>query len=340
MKLAVTILTFLVCCTGAIADPAASPVSPPPTPQIPIVGNAPVADLSGGIGPISPNQVLYSPDVTSAYVLGPGDSIAISVTPQDRYSLGSVSIPQDGTFMYPRIGTIFASGKTVGELKTEIEGKLSQFCVNPDVLVVVTALRPEPVYVTIGAGALHIFDVRAASTVAKAITLAGGAPDINQLQHVTIFRGTQTLHANVYKVLIDGIDDGDNIALEPNDLVVIPMNTAKIEVLGAVSNPGIYALNLSSANEGVMHLSDALSEAGGTTREGARVHEVRLVRESAAGTPVVFKYDYGRFMEFGDMTENPVLQDKDMIVVPDSKHTPQLTDTFTYFGLYNIFRGL
>jgi polysaccharide biosynthesis/export protein len=331
---------MMVGLSAAIAGPSSQPSAPPAPAFGQIAGTAPATDLTNGLEPLSPNSVIYSPDVTSAYVLGPGDSISIAVTPQDRYSLGTVSIPQDGTIMYPRLGTIHVAGKTVGDLKVELEGKLSVYCVNPDVTVQVTALRPEPVYVTGGVASPRILDVRAAGTVAKAVTLAGGATDINMLQRVTIFRGNQTLHADVYQVLIDGVDNGDNIALEPDDLVVVPINTARIEVLGAVNNPGVYSLAASSGNEGSMHLSDALSQAGGTSREGARVHEIRLIRLGPDGKPVMIAYDYGKFMQSGDLTQNPVLQDKDMIVVPDSKHITQTGDLFPYLSLFGFFRAL
>jgi protein involved in polysaccharide export with SLBB domain len=160
------------------------------------------------------------------------------------------------------------------------------------------------------------------------------------LTNVTIFRGTQTLHANVYPILTNGIDNGDNILLEPNDMVVVPMNTAKIEVLGAVGGPGVYPLRPPGGNEGPMRMSDAISAAGGASREGARVHEVRLVREGADGKPVMTNYDYGKFMQFGDMSQNPILQDKDMIIIPDSRTKPSVGDVFNYYGLFSIFKAL
>ena len=334
------LIAAVSCSSTAFADPSVAPAAPAPQSFGSLTGTAPTTDLTNGMVPLSPNSVVYSPDVTSAYVLGPGDSISISVTPQDRYSLGTASVPQDGTIMYPRLGIVSVAGKTVGELKTEIEDRLAKYCVDPDVTVQVTALRPEPVYVTGGVTSPRILDVRAAGTVAKAITLAGGATDINELQHVTIFRGNQTLHANVYQVLIDGEDNGENVALEPDDLVVVPINTARIEVLGAVNNPGVYNLAAPSGNEGPEHLSDALSQAGGTSRSGARVHEIRLIRASASGAPVVTEWDYGKFMQFGDLTQNPVLQDKDMIVVPNSQHVTQTGDVFPYLSLYGFFKAM
>ena len=338
MKVIFSICALLLLCDCAHAAPGTPAATASPNGNI--VGGVPITDLTGNLAPLSPNSVLYSQTDMAAYLLGPGDTISITVTPQDRYSLPSVPITQSGDFDYPRLGDIQANGLTVTQLKAVVEQKLGQFCVNPDVTIVVTGLRPQPVYVTGGVASPRILDVRAASTVAKAITLAGGANDQNMLSRVTIFRGAQTLNADVYKILIDGEDNGQNLLLQANDLIVVPVNTAKIDVLGAVNSAGVYPLQQSGGNEGPMRMSDALSQAGGVAREGARVHEVRLIRDGPDGKPAMTKYDYGKYMQYGDMTQNPVLQDKDMIVVPDAQHVAGFGDLFQYFSVYGIFKAL
>ena len=87
-------------------------------------------------------------------------------------------------------------------------------------------------------------------------------------------------------------------------------------------------------------MSDAFAQAGGVTREGARIHEVRLIRAGADGKEVTTIIDYGKYEEFGNVADNPTLQDKDLIVVPDARQQLNVNDLFTSWGVFNILKGL
>ncbi len=290
--------------------------------------------------PLAPSSVISNGTTSSAYVLGPGDIINVMVQPQAKYGLSQVAIGQDGHFEYPHLGDLDASGKTLSQLKDEITTDLSRYCVDPDVTVEVVALRPQVIYVTGGVRSPKILDVRAAPTVAKAITLADGAVDENELAHVTVFREGKALAANVYGQLVNGADTGNNLVLEPGDLVVVPINTAKFAVVGAVLKPGVYSLTPVGGNEGQTRLGDAIAAAGGTERSGASLRGVEIVHTMPDGTLKTDKYDYGKYVKDADLTQNPLISDKDLIFVPDSKHVFNPLETLGYLPYLSIMRGL
>jgi polysaccharide export outer membrane protein len=297
-------------------------------------------DQADVLSPLSPSSIISNGGVSSAYVLGPSDVISVTVQPQGKYSSSGISIQQDGTFEYPRIGTITASGKTVSELRDEMAKDLSAYCVNPDVTVQLTALRPQVVYVTGGVKTPKVLDVRSAPNVAKAITLANGAIDVTELTHVSVFRNGVVIPANVYGVLVNGVDNGQNIALLPGDLVVVPVNTAKYAVVGAVGTPGLYSLTSPGGNEGQTHLAEALAAAGGPQRTGASIHSVQIVHIQPDGSTKTFTYDYGRYLKQADSNQNPVITDRDLIFVPDSKHMTNAGDALGYLSYFAILKGL
>ena len=61
-------------------------------------------------------------DVESTYPIGPGDVLNISVWKDEALTKDVVVLP-DGTISFPLLGLLKASGKTIKELRAEIEQK-------------------------------------------------------------------------------------------------------------------------------------------------------------------------------------------------------------------------
>jgi len=87
---------------------------------------------------------LYADDTAeqSAYQLGPGDKLQISVFNQEDLS-GEYTISGGGSFSMPLIGSVTAKGVTVAELQEQIINKLKpDFLRNPRVSIEVLNYRP------------------------------------------------------------------------------------------------------------------------------------------------------------------------------------------------------
>ena len=93
---------------------------------------------------------------------------------------------------------------------------------------------------------------------------------------------------------------------------VVTLNFAKsnvinINVMGMVKQPGIRQMPLYS------NLQGAIAAAGGTM-PGARVEAVQLMR-GEPGKMATTQYDLQKFLLEGDLKQNPVLQEGDVIMV-------------------------
>ncbi len=308
-----------------------------------VTNPTPSIEVGPTLNSISPATVIYDPTIQNpTYTLGPGDEFAIKVYPQSKYSAAPVPVDPDGTIALPKFGRFSVEGMTADQLAGVMKAKLAAFCINPDVMVTLLALRPQVVYVSGGVEQPKALDAHAASSVAKAITLAGGVSDRYMLANVAVVRGKEILHANLYPLLVKGQDNGENIPLQAGDLVIVPVNTAHFAVLGSVTNPGTFSLMASSASaEGPERLSDALMQAGGPEKhDGAKIGQIEVLRESAPGAkPEVLRYDYGKYLTYGDVQYNPIVQDGDVIVVPENKHVDP-GSVFQYFPFVYLLRGL
>jgi polysaccharide export outer membrane protein len=289
--------------------------------------------------PTSPAGVVSGTGkVGGKYVLGPGDIIGVKVSPQDKYSVPTMSILEDGTIIYPTIGVVDAAGETVDELAQQLTQKLAVYCINPTVSINVQALRPQVVYVSGAVPTPKVLDIHAAPNVAKAITLAGGAFDTNALSRVAVMRGNQIINCNIFPLLVQGVDNGQNIDLVPGDLVIVPTNLSTVSVLGAVGKPGSYPLRMDNASspQGPERLSDALSAASGVDKHGARDYDINVVRlVDSNSKPQVLTFNYGKYLKDGNLVNNPILQDKDVVVV-----NSQRSGGNTLQGALNLLSGL
>jgi len=103
---------------------------------------ASAASAQGGVAPIEPDKTAASGDHAD-YRLGAGDKVKISVFGEETLS-GEFLVPGGvGTISFPLIGDVKASGLTVGELQTEIVGKLKpDYLKDPRVSVEVLNYRP------------------------------------------------------------------------------------------------------------------------------------------------------------------------------------------------------
>ena len=84
-------------------------------------------------------------------------------------------------------------------------------------------------------------------------------------------------------------------------------NTMNLSVLGMVKSPGIVSIPLNSTLQG------ALTAAGGLL-PGARHNEVTVTRE-VDGRTMANAYDLEKFLLEGDMKQNPILNDADVVMV-------------------------
>ena len=64
------------------------------------------------------------------YIIGPGDVLEVSVWKEESLTKLRTVLP-DGKIAFPLIGEVTAGGRTVSELKKEIEARLARFVPDP-----------------------------------------------------------------------------------------------------------------------------------------------------------------------------------------------------------------
>jgi protein involved in polysaccharide export with SLBB domain len=199
------------------------------------------------------------------YVLGPGDSVNIDLW-------GSVSqrlhrtIDREGRLSLPEIGSIQASGHTLGDVQHIVQTALRTQFRQLEADISLDRLRAVRVYVVGDVERPGAYDVSSLSTPLNALYEAGGPTTKGSLRFVKHYRGNQLVeNVDLYDLLLHGVNSGIQ-RLESGDTILVPPIGQQVTIEGMVRRPGIYEL------AGEKTLAEVLELAGGVLPSGTLRH--------------------------------------------------------------------
>ncbi|MEM2983406.1 MAG: polysaccharide biosynthesis/export family protein [Candidatus Bathyarchaeia archaeon] len=169
-------------------------------------------------------SLIFAQEESKDYIIGPGDVLDISVWKDETLTRSVVVLP-DGKISFPLIGEVMASGKTVAQLKKEIEGRLSAFVPDVTLSFEVRQVNSMLIYVIGRVNNPGRFLLNTNINVLQALSMAGGLTPFAKRDKIKIFRheGDKT---QIFKFQYDDIVEGknleQNILLKRGDVVVVP----------------------------------------------------------------------------------------------------------------------
>lgn len=158
------------------------------------------------------------------YRIQPGDVLMVSVWKEEAL-MAEVLVRPDGGLSFPLVGDVRASGRTVDELRTLVDERLSKFIPDPSVTIAVKQIGGNRIYVLGKVNRPGEFSFSQSIDVMQALSLAGGATSFAALDDIRILRreqGKQTAHRFRYSDVERGRNLEQNILLKSGDTVVVP----------------------------------------------------------------------------------------------------------------------
>ncbi|PMQ02511.1 MAG: polysaccharide biosynthesis protein [Dictyoglomus sp. NZ13-RE01] len=120
------------------------------------------------------------------------------------------------------------------------------------------------------------------------------------------------------------------IKFYPKSIISIDLinpRSYKVFISGEVANPGTYILSALS------RLDDLIKMAGGL-RSSASVRGIQIKRGNK-----IIEIDYLQFLKNGDLTQNPYIEDGDLVYVPLMKKSVKIIGQVKSPGIYEIREG-
>jgi polysaccharide export outer membrane protein len=226
----------------------------------------------------------------SGYVLGPDDQIVIRAL--DGFDIGDkpVLIGTNGDITLPLIGRVKAAGLTVEQFETALADLLKKYIHDPQISVMVTEFRSQPVSVLGAVANPGVIQLRGRKTLYEVLSLAGGPRDTAG-STVSIVRlsengaiplpgaspdltGRYSTAALDMQEILDGKNPAANIEIKPHDVISVSQGNARmVYVVGDVQRAGAFNLG----GQRTISVLSAVSLAGGLGRT-AKPEKARIFR--------------------------------------------------------------
>lgn len=247
------------------------------------------------------------------YRLGPGDRFAFVVRGRPDISREEIIVSPDGVVALPRVGVVNVSGQSIALVTEFLSARLKRFYDDPEVTLIMKVFNNNKVFVLGRVANPGAVSFTGRGTLLEALSLAGGLPIDTQksfLSRCMLVRGKDMV---VWIDLRDLLENGNmtlNAGLQNNDIIFIPQSEDQLAyVMGEVMQPGVMVLR------STMTVLDAVMQSGGLTRD-ADQRRVYLVRQ-ADGQGAVESIDMTSIVERGDLRQNYVLKDGDIVYVEE-----------------------
>ncbi len=279
-------------------------------------------------GPTPAGNAPLAVPVSRMYVLGPNDQLSIDVVELPEFHGKLYRVGADGTIDLPLIGNVPAAGRTLAEVKTDIEHRLRSQVRTPHVSASVTETKSRPVSVmgevfTPGTqqmdGQRTLFDVLAGAGGLK--TDAGDVVTVTRLKSegplglpnavVDPATGKSTAEVRISD-LVQLRDPAVNIAMRAHDEVSVP-RAHLLYVIGNVRKPGGFTLSEKRS----LSALEALSLAEGFSPNAAP-GSARILRATANSDTARQQIPINLKKILSGKEEDMRLQPGDILFVPDN----------------------
>lgn len=264
--------------------------------------------------------------------LGPGDRIEVEIL-GELGTRTSVAVGPDGFIYYDLADGLEVWGKTLAEVKSDMEQRLAKYYRQPRVTISLREVKSRRVWVLGRLNNSGVYSLSEPMTVIEAVAKAGGlfvsrmtgtTEELADLEHSFLIRNGEMMPVNFLSLLRKG-DTTQNIYLHPDDFLYLPSALSQeVYVLGMVRGPRPLGFTES------MTLGTAISKSLGPA-PGAFLREVVIVR-GALAEPRVALVNFQAIMT--GQAPDVLLQPRDIVYVPEKpykypeKYAKMAVDTF------------
>jgi protein involved in polysaccharide export with SLBB domain len=307
----------------------------------------------------------------SAYVLGPGDSLLVSLTGVASYVYPTVVTPEGKLFlMMPvsdmnltpsaaiptydaqPVARVQVSGMSIADAQAEANEVAAQYFRNTEIILTLLAFRKVRVSVVGDVLRPGIYTATSANRVSDVLVQAQLRGTASRSEIKVINMGAVRCSVNLYDFEMAG-NYAANPYLRDGDVVRVPSMEKRVTVRGAVYGSGIYTLRVSELtaeqtriSEGIYELedgdrvSDIIRKAGGVlpwaNLETSYVERLSSGEDSARKIGI----DLEQVLLYGDAGTDIEMSDGDILVIPTLEDVVYVEGAVTIPGAVPYQPGL
>ena len=265
--------------------------------------------------------------VRSIYALGPDDQITLQAPDAEEISDKPFRINPSGFVTLPLLGRVQAADLTAEQLEVELTKRLKAYVQDPQVSVMVTEFRSQPVSVIGAVKVPGVVQLQGRKTLLEMLSSAGGLRE-DAGYSAKITRGVDwglvplpdahvdstgkfSLGEVPLREILDGRHPEKNILIRPHDVISVP-RAEIVYVIGEVVKAGGFVLDQRAS----LTVLQALSLAGGMTRTAA-AQRARVLR-APAGTDTLDEIRLNVKRILAGKATDFALRPDDILFIPNS----------------------
>lgn len=161
------------------------------------------------------------------YKLRPGDVMDLNFQYSPEFNQ-TVSVQPDGFVTLREVGDVNVNGLTVPEVKAKVESAYSKILAKPEIGISLKDFDKPSFTVAGQVGKPGRYDLRGDTTVIEGIALAGGFTTASKHSQVVLVRRVDDQWSRAQlldvKKLMASKDLGEDIHLQPGDMLIVPQN--------------------------------------------------------------------------------------------------------------------
>lgn len=202
-----------------------------------IFSSTPSAFEPSAAGPIDPE-----------YIIGPEDVLRVSIWGQVEQQ-NELTVDKEGRILIPTTGPIVVSGLTIDEINKTLTKQLSRsiqgLTATPKTVwldVSLSKIRPKRVFIMGEVNNPGGYTVSSYANIFNSLFAVGGPTVNGSLREVRLIRGNKIVaKVDLYLYLI-GAEKNNDIRVQNNDIIYVPVRKNSIYIKGEMRRPGIYEL--------------------------------------------------------------------------------------------------
>ncbi|HEX3652697.1 MAG TPA: SLBB domain-containing protein [Rhizomicrobium sp.] len=200
-----------------------------------------------------------------SYILGVNDQLNVILRGHQNIAY-TATIDREGRIILPDLPPIVAAGRTLGDVRAEIERREARSQIGAQAFVSVGTVRQVSVLVTGEVAAPGVRTLTGLNTPVDAILLSGGIKKTGSLRNVILERGHRRIRLDLYSLVGRGSFAAAG-GLTEGDRIIVPPIGQTVAVAGLVKNQGIFEL---SPGASAITEQSLTALAGGTELAGAK----------------------------------------------------------------------
>mgnify|MGYP001219168073 CR=1 FL=1 len=192
-------------------------------------------------------QQSINESVDPNYLVNPGDEIIVMLW-GDAELNQNFTVSRDGYVFIPNVGQVFVNGLTVKKIEEKLFKLLKKVYSTLgsstffDISLGAQVLRPLRIIALGEVSQPGAYNVSHSTTLFSSLFYFNGPTTNGSLRNITLIRkGKKIQEIDYYSYLLKGIQK-DDIQLQRDDVVFIPIKGKSVTVFGEINRPGIYEL--------------------------------------------------------------------------------------------------